>query len=49
MMIVLASKSPRRRQILEELGLDFEVVVEEVDETSDISDPADRACGIAAR
>ena len=49
MMIVLASKSPRRRQILEELGLDFEVVVEEVDETSDVSDPADRACGIAAR
>ena len=49
MMIVLASKSPRRRQILEELGLDFEVVVEDVDESSDISDPVDRVCGIAAR
>ena len=49
MMIVLASKSPRRREILRELDLDFEVVVEEVDESSDIQDPAERATGIAAR
>ena len=49
MMVVLASKSPRRREILEGLGLDFEVIVEEVDESSDVSDPAERACGIAAR
>lgn len=49
MMVVLASKSPRRREILEELGLDFEIISEEVDETSDIPDPAERAKGIAAR
>ena len=48
-MIVLASKSPRRREILEELGLDFEILVEDVDESSDISDPAERAQAIAAR
>ncbi len=49
MMIVLASKSPRRREILTELGVDFETVVEEVDESSDVSDPAERAMGIASR
>ncbi len=49
MMIVLASKSPRRREILEELNIDFEVVVEEVDESSDVSDPALRAQAIAQR
>ena len=49
MMIVLASKSPRRREILDELGLDFEIITEEVDESSDILDPVERANGIAAR
>ncbi len=49
MMIVLASKSPRRKEILSELGIDFETVVEEVDESSEISDPAERAMSIAAR
>lgn len=49
MMVVLASKSPRRREILEGLGLDFEIIVEEVDESSEILDPSERAKGIAAR
>lgn len=49
MMVVLASKSPRRREILEGLGLDFEIVVEEVDESSEILDPSERVKGIAAR
>ena len=39
MRIILASKSPRRREILEMLGLKFEIIVSEVDETSDITDP----------
>ncbi len=49
MMVVLASKSPRRREILDELNIDFEVLVEQTDESSDIEDPADRAKSIAAR
>ncbi|MBQ6052205.1 MAG: septum formation protein Maf [Clostridia bacterium] len=36
---VLASASPRRKELLEKLGLDFEIVVSDADETSDISSP----------
>jgi septum formation protein len=34
-MIILASGSPRRRQILEQAGIKYEVVVSDVDETID--------------
>ena len=34
-MIILASKSPRRRELLEKLGLSFTVMTEDVDETMD--------------
>lgn len=40
MRIILASKSPRRREILEMLGLDFEVMVSDADEASELTDPA---------
>ena len=40
MKYILASKSPRRREILENIGVDFEIIVSDADETSDISDPA---------
>ena len=40
MRIVLASKSPRRREILTMLGVDFDVVSANADESSDITDPA---------
>lgn len=33
--VILASKSPRRREILQNLGIDFEVCVADVDETVD--------------
>ncbi len=40
MKIILASASPRRREILKNLDLEFEIVVSDVDENSDITDPA---------
>ena len=39
MKYILASKSPRRREILEMLGVKFEIVVADTDESSDITDP----------
>ena len=36
---VLASKSPRRSEILQNLGILFEVVTAETDERSDVTDP----------
>jgi septum formation protein len=39
MRIILASKSPRRREILSSLGISFEVVSADADESSDITDP----------
>ena len=39
MNYILASKSPRRREILENLGVTFEVVTAETDETSAERDP----------
>ena len=40
MRIVLASKSPRRREILSMLGLSFDIISADADENSDITDPA---------
>lgn len=41
MKIILASKSPRRRELLSLLDLDFSVMSEEVDETIDKSQPVE--------
>ena len=40
MRVVLASKSPRRREILSSLGVCFDIVSADADESSDINDPA---------
>lgn len=41
MYFVLASKSPRRRQILKDIGLDYTICAEEVDETMETVLPPD--------
>ena len=45
--VVLASASPRRREILQNLGLRFEVLAADVDETCTERDPA-RLCEVLA-
>ena len=52
---ILASKSPRRKEILESMGLSFEIVTADTDESSDLTDPCalvellSRRKGIAVR
>ena len=40
MRVILASKSPRRREILSMLGVKFEILSADADESSSITDPA---------
>ena len=37
MRVVLASKSPRRKEILENLGLKFDVIVADAEESCDLA------------
>lgn len=46
---ILASASPRRREILSNLGVEFEVFVTDADETCSLTDPEALAEEIAAR
>ncbi len=48
MKIILASKSPRRREILESLGVTFEVITADADERSDTFEPKARVAELAA-
>ncbi len=48
-MIILASASPRRRELLGLITGDFAVVVSDVDEASDITDPAELVRHLAER
>lgn len=48
-MLILASGSPRRREILELAGLTHDVVPSGVDETVDTGDPAEEAVAVALR
>ena len=48
MKIVLASKSPRRKEILSSLGLTFDIIVADADERSDELDPKKRVAALAA-
>ena len=50
MKIILASKSPRRREILETMGVEFETDVADVDESvSDTLSPVEAVCEISKR
>lgn len=46
-MIILASASPRRRELLSQLGLDFEVRAQDCEEFSESHDPAEYVVDIA--
>ena len=49
MRIILASKSPRRREILGTVGLDFEIITSEADESSGEENPEMRVEILAER
>ncbi|MBQ8141510.1 MAG: septum formation protein Maf [Clostridia bacterium] len=49
MRYILASRSPRRREILTNIGIDFTVVTADTDETSSLSDPSELAEELARR
>ena len=49
MNLILASASPRRREILTTLGMEFAVAVPDADESSDIHDPAELVRELALR
>ena len=49
MKIVLASSSPRRKELLQTAGIDFEIDVEGVDEVPQGDTPEEKVCSIAAQ
>lgn len=50
MKFILASKSPRRKEILENLGLDFEIITSEADESyADGTDPSEVVMMLSAK
>lgn len=49
MKLILASQSPRRREILENLGLSFRVVTQDTDESCGEIDPEAYVCEVALR
>ena len=49
MRIVLASGSPRRRELLEEAGLEFEVIPSSAEEVHDASMPLEELCELNAK
>ena len=49
MQLILASNSPRRRDILADLGIPFTVRTADADETCSLENPAERVAAIAVR
>lgn len=48
-MVILASASPRRKEILGDLGIDFTVVTADTDESSSLTDPCQLTEELASR
>ena len=49
MKFILASKSPRRKEILENLGISFEIVTADTNEDSEITDPSELVRELSVR
>lgn len=49
MRYILASKSPRRREILANIGLEFDIITADTDESSNLQDPIKLAEELALR
>ena len=49
MKYILASKSPRRREILKNIGVDFELITADTDESSDLTSPYELTEELAKR
>ena len=49
MKYILASASPRRKEILSTLGVDFTVLTADADETCDLTDPGERVEAISIK
>lgn len=47
--IILASKSPRRRELLQLLDFDFTIIVSDADETIEKLSPSETVCELSAR
>lgn len=47
MRVILASKSPRRKEILDMLGVDFEIMTSDKDEVRNTDKPEELVCDIA--
>lgn len=49
MRVILASKSPRRKEILGNLGVEFEIITVDIDEYSDFTEPDEYVMDIACQ
>ncbi|MDP4110105.1 MAG: Maf family protein [Bacillota bacterium] len=49
MRIILASASPRRRELLEKIGLKFDIIPADIEETTDFTEPDRVVCDLCLK